>query len=371
MRISASRILIVSVVLLRCVLPLAADSPLISAVRAGDLEEARALIGQGADVNARDADGAAALYYAIKSRDADMVELLLAAGASRKSPGPAMPPYRWGGFGALSIALSQEADKLIDMLLETGADPSMLERYADYRIQDAYEDGDADMVEQVLSEFARDTPNFIDYLWYRFSLKDVRRVIGRTYPQLADGTYGLVAALNDLAHAPLTQYDYRPPDIPFPAASSELRDSQVSDRYSADKAFDGTLETSWVEGAAGPGTGESIMFVLPRDTVAVEIYPGYGVEQYCEPNNRVRTGEISISVLSRVPNQFAVELSMAEVYSRRFTLRDEPESQTVPLDLPEVELNPDLDMLVAELTIIDVYPGSRWQDTCIAEIRIR
>ena len=185
MRISALRILTVSVVPLQCVVPLAADSPLIPAVTSGDLQAARTLINQGADVDARDADGATSLFVAIVNKDAAMVELLLGAGASQTGVAPNFPGPPWARGDALSVALSRDAD----------------------------------------------------------------------------GTCGLVAALHDLTETTLLAYG-RVPDIPFPAASSELVDSRLADRYSADKARDGTLETSWVEGVGGPGIGELSISVL-------------------------------------------------------------------------------------------------------------
>jgi ankyrin repeat protein len=55
--------------------------PLISAVRAGDAEQARALLAAKADVAARDGDGWSALDWAAGRGDLELIEQLLAAGA--------------------------------------------------------------------------------------------------------------------------------------------------------------------------------------------------------------------------------------------------------------------------------------------------
>jgi ankyrin repeat protein len=58
-----------------------AASPLVEAVRTGDLAAARALMAKGADVNASEADGTTALHWAVQRNDADLVSRLLKAGA--------------------------------------------------------------------------------------------------------------------------------------------------------------------------------------------------------------------------------------------------------------------------------------------------
>lgn len=54
---------------------------LISAVKSGDVAKAKALVKSGADCNARDADSKTALMLAAHLGNADMVDMLLGAGA--------------------------------------------------------------------------------------------------------------------------------------------------------------------------------------------------------------------------------------------------------------------------------------------------
>src|SRR5215216_500553 len=60
---------------------LAASSPLIDAVKAGDRSAALALIDRRADVNAAEADGTTALHYAVHQDDVELVRRLIRAGA--------------------------------------------------------------------------------------------------------------------------------------------------------------------------------------------------------------------------------------------------------------------------------------------------
>ena len=53
----------------------------IEAIRAGDLETARALVVEGADVNVLQGDGATALHWAAHRNDLDAATLLIEAGA--------------------------------------------------------------------------------------------------------------------------------------------------------------------------------------------------------------------------------------------------------------------------------------------------
>src|SRR6266571_9373673 len=57
------------------------NADLQSAAKSGDIERVKILLEQGADVNARNAIGAAPLHEAAWSGNIDLVELLLARGA--------------------------------------------------------------------------------------------------------------------------------------------------------------------------------------------------------------------------------------------------------------------------------------------------
>jgi ankyrin repeat protein len=94
-----------------------ASSPLIDAVKRGDVNAVRALVAQKADVNAPDADGSTALHWAAQRDDVAMVDALIAAGASVK----AKTRYN---VTPLSLACTNGDAKLVDRLLKAGADPN-------------------------------------------------------------------------------------------------------------------------------------------------------------------------------------------------------------------------------------------------------
>ena len=72
-----------SALVLSCVLPLAAAGPseVADAAMRADTAAVRALIVKKADVNAAQVDGATALHWAVHRDDADLVDVLLKAGA--------------------------------------------------------------------------------------------------------------------------------------------------------------------------------------------------------------------------------------------------------------------------------------------------
>ena len=73
-----------------------AADPLIEAVKSADVEGVRALLAQGADVNAPQGDGATALHWAAHRNDLETAALLLGAGANANAANAlgATPPTR-------------------------------------------------------------------------------------------------------------------------------------------------------------------------------------------------------------------------------------------------------------------------------------
>ena len=95
----------------------AVDLPLIDAVRAGDIERARALIADGVDVDTSDGDGTTALHWAALNDDVSAAQALIAAGAQVEAS---------NRFGATPLALAAEngSPAFLDLLLDAGADPN-------------------------------------------------------------------------------------------------------------------------------------------------------------------------------------------------------------------------------------------------------
>ena len=94
------------------------DSPVADAAMDGDIEAVRALLTEGADVNAPQGDGMTALHWAAEAGDVEMVEMLLYAGANQQGV------TRLGDYTPLHLASKAGKDRVVARLLEAGADPS-------------------------------------------------------------------------------------------------------------------------------------------------------------------------------------------------------------------------------------------------------
>jgi ankyrin repeat protein len=93
-------------------------TPVADATMRGDREAVRALLQQGADVNAAQGDGMTALHWAALEGDLETAKMLLYAGANVKSS------TRLGAFTPLLLASKNGHAALVGALLEAGADPN-------------------------------------------------------------------------------------------------------------------------------------------------------------------------------------------------------------------------------------------------------
>ena len=93
-------------------------SPVADAAMNGDLEAVRALLKNGADVNAAQGDGMTALHWAAEAGDVEMVGMLLYAGANVQGV------TRLGDYTPLHLASKAGNEGVVARLLEAGADPS-------------------------------------------------------------------------------------------------------------------------------------------------------------------------------------------------------------------------------------------------------
>lgn len=92
-------------------------TPLLFAVRAGQIETARVLLAAGAKVNDRAADGTSALVIAAHSGHGPLAAFLLEKGADPNANG--------SGYTALHIAVRRGDVRLVKELLARGADPDV------------------------------------------------------------------------------------------------------------------------------------------------------------------------------------------------------------------------------------------------------
>jgi ankyrin repeat protein len=106
--------LLISVLFSGATLP---DSAVADAAMKGDIEAVRALLKDGADVNAAQGDGMTALHWAAEAGDIELVGMLLYAGANPQGV------TRLGGYTPLHLASKAGRARVVAGLLEAGADP--------------------------------------------------------------------------------------------------------------------------------------------------------------------------------------------------------------------------------------------------------
>ena len=140
------RAALLSAFLVAAALP-ARSADVADAVMRGDAEALAALLERGADVNARQADGATALHWAAHRDDADAVRRLLAAGADVTAAN------RAGMTPLLPASVAGNAE-MIRMLLEAGADPNETFSNGETALMLAARTGRADAIEALIEHGA-------------------------------------------------------------------------------------------------------------------------------------------------------------------------------------------------------------------------
>lgn len=125
----------------------AASTPLIDAVKAGNREAMRALLKQGVDVNAPEADGTTALHWAVRADDVESVQALLRAGARANVANR-------NGITPLSLAALNGRRAVVEALIEAGADVNALLPQGQTALMMAARGGHVDAVNVLLSRGA-------------------------------------------------------------------------------------------------------------------------------------------------------------------------------------------------------------------------
>jgi hypothetical protein len=120
--------------------------------------------------------------------------------------------------------------------------------------------------------------------------------------------------------------------------------------YGPENLFDGRLDTAWVAaGAARDGIGEWIVvtFDSPQVVQTISLLNGYHKNvSLFERNNRVKD----------------IEVRLSDGTQTYYTLRDGPDVQTLNVG----DLRPNS---WVQLITRSVYPGTKYHDTAITELR--
>jgi hypothetical protein len=133
-------------------------------------------------------------------------------------------------------------------------------------------------------------------------------------------------------------------------SSGFLPDGNQPYRYHPARAIDGDLSTSWALTRAA--TQQHVLLIELASCVtadSLQIAPGYFHETWWRANHRIKAATVTLSVNGLNPI----------VIDARF--EDSMELQELPL--PEA-----VDICAIEIEVLDVYPGDRFDDICIAEL---
>lgn len=126
---------------------LLATTTLVDAVRAHDVQAVRALLAQGADVNAPAGDGATALHWAVHHDDDEVVGLLLEAGAHADAANDlAVTP--------LHLAAANGSALVVRRLLQAGARPGAATEAGVTPLMEAARAGSIEVVRDLLAHGA-------------------------------------------------------------------------------------------------------------------------------------------------------------------------------------------------------------------------
>ena len=122
---------------------LAAESPLVTAVRTLDIGQVETLLASGADVNARGSTGATAAHWASHYGRADLLTLLLQNGADPNAGTDT-------GVTPLELSIEQRDTDSVRLLLDAGADPQTQRLSGESMLMLAAETGNTDIARALL-----------------------------------------------------------------------------------------------------------------------------------------------------------------------------------------------------------------------------
>lgn len=137
------------------------------------------------------------------------------------------------------------------------------------------------------------------------------------------------------------------------SASSHLPSDRYG-QYFAHATVDESLDTAWAEGVPGPGIGEWIEIGFPGEfeLYAIELANGYQrSEDLFVKNNRIKRATLIFS------NGEQMTVDLADERGRQHVDLIETRGATVETDM-------------IKIVIDDVYPGTEYDDTCLAEIEV-
>ena len=150
--------------------------------------------------------------------------------------------------------------------------------------------------------------------------------------------------------------------------------------YGPTNLVDKNEQTAWCEGAEGDGEGEIALVPYKGDS-PLEVRNGFGKSRKAfSDNGRVQNARIYLIGAGWEPPMVLGQSDLPVLGSHDVTLRDIPDWQTVPIPdwKPRKNFNPsrpknwpvpEQKPKFVAIEILSVYPGKKWKDTCISEVR--
>lgn len=342
------------------------------AINVEDVNEVKHLIESGVNLNPRSDIMDPPLVTAIKQGNLEIIRLLLDSGAD---PNTVLVRGPGDDISILSLVLYQDDESMLDLFIEYSVSR---EHFRDFLLESLSSGQHIDMVRIILDRGLTNVDASLPFLLrYAYGNPDVRTLIAGCNSDISEGRANLLNEM--LKKGGITTNSRRyDPEVKYPLATTFLGDKKDPFRYSEKKAFDGDMETSWVEGLKGDGIGEKIAFttldfIRGMAITSISVVPGYGVEKYFRQNNRVKQAILSVYPTGVYAAQWDMSYPIGDIiYQTTLTFDDDLRIQEFPLEIPGYEE----DMVLAGgvlfvLEIKEVYPGSDWDDTCIAEIELK
>jgi hypothetical protein len=150
-------------------------------------------------------------------------------------------------------------------------------------------------------------------------------------------------------------------------ASSQLQRNANFNKYKPDNAFDNDLSTAWVEGNSRDGLGDKLVFYSFTPLKRLGILPGYGLAQYFTLNNRVKS--VKLSVYETAARHSTQCLGMFYTQGRLLSIQKLSLEDSMTMQYFTLEaVSESSEGYMYSMEITSVYPGSRYRDTCIAEV---
>ena len=168
-------------------------------------------------------------------------------------------------------------------------------------------------------------------------------------------------------------------------SSALVEKNKPETEYEITKIEDHDLATAWVEGAAGAGIGEYVSVqIFCKDKIIantdfklqLRINNGFcKSEKLFKDNNRVKEARITIyavPIKTTDPGARVLDPGTIIIHEFEIDIADKREAQ---LFESKIKLLRDFShaedtRLFLQLTILDVYRGEKYDDTCISELSI-